>query len=139
MADPQFVPGQRWVSNTEAELGLGIVIENENRRVTHLQNDALHALFGWNWPGNIRELRNVIEHGFAVSSGQVLKLEHLPERLLHSEQEAEPANAQPSSARSEKEAIMHALEQAGFNKGKTAALLGVSPATLYRKRKKYGI
>lgn len=34
MSDPVFVPGQRWVSNTESELGLGIVVENENRRVT---------------------------------------------------------------------------------------------------------
>ena len=34
MADVEFVPGQRWVSNTESELGLGIVVENEHRRVT---------------------------------------------------------------------------------------------------------
>jgi DNA-binding NtrC family response regulator len=113
--------------------------KREGRAVTHLQNDALHALLDLRWPGNIRELRNVIEHAFAVSSGSVLKLEHLPARILQMDDQPESATDHSKSAKTEKEVIMQALEQAGFNKGRTAALLGISPATLYRKRKKYGI
>ena len=101
--------------------------------IHHIQPQALQALLAHSWPGNVRELYNAMEHAFALSDGGTITALHLPARMRA---EAPVETRQP---RNEKEVIMHALEQAGFNKGKAASLLGVSPATLYRKRRKYGL
>ena len=107
----------------------------EGRQVEGLRADALQLLLNYSWPGNIRELNNALARAFAVSSGNLLRKEHLPEKL----RKPQSLEAPQTVARSEKETILHALEQTGFNKGRAAALLGISPPTLYRKRKKYGI
>ena len=94
-------------------------------------------MINYTWPGNIRELNNVAEYAFAVSKGTVLRTVDLPEKLKDRLTNEEKKEAPP--AQSEKEMILRALEQTNYRKGKAAALLGVSPNTLYRKRKKYGM
>jgi len=102
------------------------------RQIMGFDAEALRRLLAWHWPGNVRELRNAVERAFAVSDDSHLHTEHLPDHFQTPVKPAPPAM-------SEEEAIRHALAQANFKKGKAAALLGVSPATLYRKRKKYGL
>ncbi len=108
--------------------------KKENRSVQSITPEVHQLLLNYSWPGNIRELYNAMEYAFAVSHGTLLQKQHFPEKLQ------QLAAASPSaSPRNEKEAIMHALEQANFRKGKAAALLGISSMTLYRKIKKYNI
>ena len=109
----------------------------EMREVKNFSANALQSLINYTWPGNIRELNNVVEYAFAVSKGTVLRTVDLPDKLklrttIEDKKEAPPVQ-------SEKEMILRALEQTNYRKGKAAALLGISPNTLYRKRKKYGL
>jgi transcriptional regulator with PAS, ATPase and Fis domain len=110
--------------------------KREHRQIRNLSAEALQYLVNYSWPGNIRELYHVIEYAFAVGKGNILRKQHLPEKI-RKKPAVETQNVKP--IQSEKEMILRALEQTNFRKGKAAALLGVSPNTLYRKRKKYSI
>jgi DNA-binding NtrC family response regulator len=110
--------------------------KKEHRQIRNISADALQHLVNYGWPGNIRELYHVIEYAFAVGKGNILLKSHLPEKIIKKE-DREDKNANP--IQSEKEMILRALEQTNFRKGKAAALLGMSPNTLYRKRKKYNL
>jgi DNA-binding NtrC family response regulator len=109
--------------------------QKEERDVIDIDPEILQILNGYAWPGNVRELFHVIEYAFAVSKDStILCPEHLPEKvisILDYEEETSP--------KSEKELILDALIKTGYRISKTASILGVSTATLYRKRKKYSI
>ncbi|MBU2514857.1 sigma-54-dependent Fis family transcriptional regulator [bacterium] len=108
----------------------------EQRDIKNVSSDALQHLVHYDWPGNVRELYHVIEYGFAVSKGNIIRKVHLPEKIIK-KSPSDVKHAEP--VQSEREMILRALEQTNFRKGKAAALLGISPNTLYRKRKKYDI
>lgn len=113
--------------------------KSEQRQVKNLSSKAIQKLVRYNWPGNIRELFHVIEYAFAVSKGDILRSANLPEKIHYGSPDEERNVVAAPPIQSEKEMILRALEQTNFRKGKAAALLGVSPNTLYRKRKKYNI
>lgn len=110
--------------------------KKEHRQIKNVSADALQYLVNYSWPGNIRELYHVIEYAFAVGKGNILRKQHLPDKI-RKKKEDETKETKP--VQSEKEMILRALEQTNFRKGKAAALLGISPNTLYRKRKKYNL
>ena len=88
----------------------------------------------YHWPGNIRELENVIEHSFVICHGQIITVSDLPVRLR------EGINSKITvfgGEGDEAERIKKALKQAGGNKAKAARILGINRKTLYRKLKKY--
>jgi formate hydrogenlyase transcriptional activator len=111
--------------------------KREQRTVKNFSANAIQMLVRYAWPGNIRELYHVVEYAFAVSKGSILRSAYLPEKIHKGTLTDNKAAAPP--VQSEKEMILRALEQTNFRKGKAAALLGISPNTLYRKRKKYDI
>jgi len=87
------------------------------------------------WPGNIRELRNVIEHGTIITTGETLRVPLL--------EHATPETLPPQTlADSERDLIIKALEKTGWRikgpKG-AATLLGLNPSTLYGRMRKLGI
>ncbi len=100
---------------------------------------ARQALMDYDWPGNLRELRNVVERAVILAgNGAVTRAEiHIPERR----RQAEPAGAGPEATLSETEErmIRDALERAGGNKSKAARLLGITRRTLYGRLERYGI
>ncbi len=100
------------------------------------------ALKQHHWPGNARELSNVLERALSRLEGDTITPRDLPLYLAHSARGAEPAR--PASiktvqAAAEKEAILQALEEADFNKARAADLLGIHRTLLYKKMKKHGI
>jgi len=106
----------------------------------------MRALLDHQWPGNIRELINVVQYAFAVGRGPELTLQELPpEFRAPSAPAPTPAlpvapQASPSSPRpAEATRIRQALAHSGGNIGQAAKLLGVSRPTFWRKRKKHGI
>jgi len=107
--------------------------KSEGRAVARLTPRALQLLIDHSWPGNIRELMNLIEYAFALSSGNELNSAHFPG--LAKKSEPQPGADQPQN---EREQTLWALQQANFNKGRAAALLGINRSTLYRREKKYG-
>jgi DNA-binding NtrC family response regulator len=98
--------------------------------------EFLAALKGYSWPGNVRQLRNVIERALVVSSGPVLTVADLPPELRRVR--PGPAVLEVSIGGSslqdvEREMIYRTIEFAGGNKTKAAELLGISLRTLYNR------
>jgi NtrC-family two-component system response regulator AlgB len=101
--------------------------------------EAEQALRRYAWPGNLRELRNVIERAVILGAGSVIELADLPEKFTHltppaSTSEVE-VGARISLEQLENEHIARIIGQAATME-EAAATLGIDPATLYRKRKK---
>ena len=115
-------------------------------RDTQVQNfseDAMDVLLNHNYPGNVRELENIIEHALIVCQGSTIEPKHLPLALLSGPADHPPAENRLSFVEkkevTEREMISKALEQCGWNRGKTAQVLKVDRSTLWRKMKKYGL
>ena len=113
-----------------------------NRRITTIPDDTIAALVRWHWPGNIRELENVIERAVILSSGPVLNVP--PGAIQPPPAKPEvPSGAPPSGLQdAERDAIIRALREsngvvAGPNGA--AARLGVKRTTLQSKMRKLGI
>ena len=109
------------------------------RRVTSVAPDAMRVLLDHPWPGNVRQLRNVVEYAFAVGRGTRLRLEDLPPELLEDPGTGRPRPRPPFSREEEPERIRRALEHSGGRVGEAARRLGMSRATFWRRRKQLGI
>jgi DNA-binding NtrC family response regulator len=107
--------------------------KKENKPGLQLSSDAAQALEAYSWKGNIRELRNVMERAVVLSDGEVIKVADLPSDI----QEPVTPAAAFSLAAVEKEHIQKILRHTGNNKAKTAQMLGIGVATLYRKLEEY--
>ena len=96
--------------------------------------DALQRLRGYHWPGNIRELANMIEHASIICEGLPIRADDLPEKLTNQTLvKSNIASSGMTLREIEMEAIHAALEQTGGNKTAAAQQLGVSLKTLYNK------
>ena len=109
--------------------------------------EAEELLVAYRWPGNIRELRNVIERIVVLENDEIVRTEHLPAEILHIK---EKAPASPSSGLTipdaglsleevEKNLIVQALKKAGQNKTLAAKLLGITYDSLRYQVKKFGL
>ena len=92
----------------------------------------------YNWPGNIRELKNVMERSVVFAEGGVILPKHLPEYLLSAADDTE-ASSTFSLEEAERRAIVQALEKSPGNITGAAGLLGIARNTLYNKLRKYNI
>ena len=111
-------------------------------RVEKFSNDAMEVLLNYNYPGNVRELENIIEHALIVCQGKIIGRNHLPLSLQGGipSQPTEAASSFDSSLEaSEKAIILDMLQKYNWNKGKTASALNINRTTLWRKMKKYSI
>jgi DNA-binding NtrC family response regulator len=103
-----------------------------------LTQEAMEVLQKYRWPGNIRELRNVIERAVLLANGGVIHAHDLP--LAASEPAANGTNGtQLSLADLERRHIERILGEANWHQGRAAGLLGISSKTLYRKIREYGL
>jgi len=114
------------------------------KNIVSVSPAVMSILMRHDFPGNVRELENIIEYGFVVCRGSVIQEEHLPSELLNtlqpggkSEPLIEAAPAEDSSSRVDR--IMRALHQAEGKVSEAAERLGVHRTTLWRWLKKYGI
>lgn len=112
-----------------------------NRNISGVSVSALKLLTQMDWPGNIRELENVIERSMVFCRGPLIDVADLPESLVT---KILPENFKPGMIREavkigEFQAIQSALRQVSGNRRKAAALLGIDHTTFYRKLKKLGI
>jgi PAS domain S-box-containing protein len=140
---PIFLPPLR-ARRGDIELLLWHYIERHNvrgpRRILSIGPDAMHLLLDYPWPGNVRELHNVVEYAFAVGRGDTLRTEDLPPEFREERAAvfALPLSEQTAES-GEAARIRMALERAGGRIDAAAEFLGVSRATFWRKRKKFGL
>jgi transcriptional regulator with PAS, ATPase and Fis domain len=110
----------------------------------HFSDDALEILRNHSFPGNIRELRNAIEHALLVSGSEIVEREHLPETLISAKKPARTSGAEGVSIKEqvavlERQSIIEALKAKGGNRTHSALELGISLRSLLYKIKKYQI
>ena len=113
--------------------------------------EVMDKLREYSWPGNVRQLRNCLERAVLLANDGRITVNELPPEVggrtnaastFLSVAGAAPADgsATPTALRDvEKQQIINALEQTGWHRGKTAALLGISPSTLYRRLRDYDL
>jgi two-component system nitrogen regulation response regulator NtrX len=119
-----------------------------NRHPKEIADEAIEALLRYSWPGNVRELRNAIERAVLLSQSELILPEHLPTRVREAAKSSAPAAGelgpkagQPADAQQlediERQAILQALQQHGFNRTETAKALGISRRALVYKLQRY--
>jgi transcriptional regulator with PAS, ATPase and Fis domain len=141
---PIFIPPLR-ERREDINLLLAHFIELHNqkgfRQIEVIDPEAMRVLLDYQWPGNIRELQNVLEYAFVVGRGAVLHLSELPPEFREpSITVNNDAVIQAiSTVSTEKNALEQALKQANGKVSQAAKLLGMSRATFWRKRKNYNL
>jgi len=108
-----------------------------------ISRTAMQILLNYDYPGNIRELENILEHALIICREAVIRPEHLPDYVqMRREPTAAinpPVDISSAGHGKERERILAALERTGGHRLKTAEALGMERTTLWRKMKKYGI
>jgi len=108
------------------------------REVTGIAPAAMAALMAHDFPGNVRELENLLERAYALGVGREITPGDLPS--FSARPEAPPAAGElPTLAQAERTLILRALELYGHDKDRAARALGISRRTLYRRLKEYGL
>lgn len=112
------------------------------KKIKGFSPNAYDVLMEYRWPGNIRELENVIEHCFVLCRGEMIQIEDLPKRIKNTGPDT-PDNTGAYKVKdlkdAEKELILSALNRNKWNKSKTALELKIDFSTLWRKMKRYNI
>lgn len=114
--------------------------EENGKHIEGYSLKARSALYNYNWPGNIRELRNCIESAVVLAKGQIIDVDDLPQAVTDSTIENSvrlPLGITMETA--EKEIIAATLHYCAGNKSKTADVLGIGRKTLHRKIQEYGL
>jgi transcriptional regulator with PAS, ATPase and Fis domain len=105
-----------------------------------LSDEVLAILKKHDFPGNVRELENIIQRGVALARGNAIEIKHLPEDLQHNPvaTPAKPASGRrPTLEEQEVRYIRQVLEEANGNRTLAAQVLGIDRVSLWRKIKKY--
>ncbi|MCD4818030.1 MAG: sigma 54-interacting transcriptional regulator [Candidatus Cloacimonetes bacterium] len=108
-----------------------------NKRINKIEKNVSKALTGYDFPGNVRELKNIVERAIIVSDSSTLKLKHF---AIPQCEDTIPTDSEIITlAEMEKDLLLRALHKTGFNKNQAAKLLGVERRVVFRKMIKYGI
>jgi DNA-binding NtrC family response regulator len=111
------------------------------KEVTEIAEDVIGVLMHYDFPGNVRELENIMERGVALTNGAVIETGHLPEDLreLNIKTFRKKDGKIPSLDEQEEAYIKWVLIEVGGNKTLAAQILGIDRVSLWRKLKKYGL
>ena len=114
--------------------------DEAKKAITDVEYDAMKALLAYDWPGNIRELRNTLERAVVLAEGDIVALHDLPDKFRNIDLEGISASSLRQALDDfEREYIRRNLAENKGNKEATAERLGIDLATLYRKLKKLRI
>ena len=110
-----------------------------SKNVVGISQEAMAALMLHNWPGNVRELENTIEHAFVLCRKDLIRREHLPDRILPEDSTSPVLSSGLTLKEIEKRAIQRALQKNNWKRVATARELGIDKNTLRRKIQRLGI
>jgi DNA-binding NtrC family response regulator len=115
-----------------------------NKEIKGLKPEAEKVLQHYHWPGNVREVKNVIERAVILCRGSEIDVSHLPHELNLESQKSpvkvgEALTSDMSLSDMEKRHILFVLQEHNNNKSQTARTLGISRSTLREKLRQYGI
>ena len=110
------------------------------KQISSIEPKARAALYAYEWPGNIRQLRNCLESAVVMSSDATIRFSDLPEPVRNAEQSAAISIQIGSTMKeAERQIILETLSAYNANKSKTADVLGIGRKTLHRKLEEYAL
>jgi two-component system response regulator HydG len=115
------------------------------RNVKTFDREVLELFEKYDWPGNLREMKNVVKRSVLLSQGESIRLETIPPEMLESvrqtgkEKMGTVYDLKALQEVQEREMIMKTLQEVRYNKSKAARILNIDRKTLYMKMEKYGI
>jgi transcriptional regulator with PAS, ATPase and Fis domain len=111
-----------------------------------ISEDAMQILLNYSYPGNVRELENIIEHALIICREESIGPGHLPDYLLYrrpnflkDKDRVPESRGQKTAVPGERDHLLGVLRKHGWNRTKAAGELGIDRTTLWRKIKKYGL
>lgn len=124
--------------------------EELNLNIKGFSDESMKVLSEYQWPGNIRELKNIVKRAVLLAKGDTVKIEDLPFEISYVNEEKNSDKdinkhqgkrniLQSVLGNTEKEMIIKAIEDAGYNKSKAARILNIDRKTLYNKIRQYRI
>lgn len=131
-----------------ADFFLNKTMEELNKKLDGFDNQVLDMFKKYNWPGNLREFRNVVRRCALLTASGYITADSLPQEISsasnfsedlteHSEPEKKTLDLKDSASKAEYETIMHVLREVNFNKTKAAEVLKIDRKTLYNKIRGY--
>lgn len=114
--------------------------KEDGRKIEGISPQARRALLNYDWPGNIRELKNCIESSVVLAKGNIIQLEDLPPQVTQKEGEAKSSitiNLPTTMEEAEKKIILSTIEYCAGNKSRASELLDIGRKTLHRKLNEY--
>lgn len=108
------------------------------KNIVGFSDEAIHAFKNYNWPGNLRELKNMVKRAVLLTQEDLIPLKVLPHEIATSTRTSENDYGLFKN-KNEEQLILDALEKTGGNKSKAARMLSIDRKTLYNKLKQYGI
>ena len=110
------------------------------KNITHIDDEALSAILSHPFPGNIRELENIIEYAFVLCAGKKIQLKHLPGNVASQVVIFKEHHTMDDEVKSaESRVIIAALKRNNYNRSATAHDLGMHKSTLFRKIERLGL
>jgi DNA-binding NtrC family response regulator len=115
-----------------------------SKKIEGIASDALAILMDYHWPGNIRELENIIERAIILSKGSTITLQDLPDFLSNLNKKSQilinnNLKLKDALQSPEKELIVKALDSVNWNRNKAALVLGINRTTLFKKMQRFGL
>jgi transcriptional regulator with PAS, ATPase and Fis domain len=112
-----------------------------HKDVNEISGEAMEILMEYDFPGNVRELENIIERGVALTRSQAIEKFHLPDDLRGAALQTfrKKDGKYPSLEEMERSYIQWVLKEVGENKTEAAKYLGIDRVSLWRKLKKLGL
>jgi DNA-binding NtrC family response regulator len=110
-----------------------------HKKVTKIPKEVMEALVNYSWPGNIRELENLLTRAIVLSTGNILLPESFPELFVSQKGNLKEPEVIKPLEQIEMEHVAKALVFTHWDKGKTCKLLGISRPTLRKKIEKYNL
>ena len=111
-----------------------------NKNICCVTNEVTAALLAYDYPGNVRELENIIEHCFVLCEGEIIEAKHLPASIRPSSKQDKTKVGEPATIKQmEILLITQALQRNKGNKAAAAKELGINKSTLFRKMKAFNV
>jgi transcriptional regulator with PAS, ATPase and Fis domain len=146
---PIHMPPLRERKETIPALVRRFVIQSNartRRRIRGVEASAQAAFMAYDYPGNVRELENMVEHAVTLADGDLIRMGDLPPAVIAAQDNRlsllpppDPASGVRTLTQVERDQILMVLKMTSGNRTETAKLLGVSRSTLWRKLKEHGL